>query len=157
MSYTSYDHDRLEAAEKLKIERTIYFQSEKSDIAELTALPLAELIRQKEESAAAEENIYSSLREQATAWEEQAGKTLSLEKAIEYARTPAVQHTSNKWQERDHDRREISNAVYRMNYYVYENTRYDREKKESVPYSYSLTWNVYTNGPERNRQMKIAG
>ena len=50
MSYTSYDHDRLEAAEKLKIERTIYFQSEKSDIAELTALPLAELIRQKEES-----------------------------------------------------------------------------------------------------------
>lgn len=44
-----------------------------------------------------------------------------------------------------------------MNYYVYENTRYDREKKESVPYSYSLTWNVYTNGPERNRQMKIAG
>ena len=118
MSYTSYDHDRLEAAEKLKIERTIYFQSEKSDIAELTALPLAELIRQKEESAAAEENIYSSLREQATAWEEQAGKTLSLEKAIEYARTPAVQHTSNKWQERDHDRREISNAVYRMNYYV---------------------------------------
>ena len=45
MSYTSYDHDRLEAAEKLKIERTIYFQSEKSDIAELTALPLAELIR----------------------------------------------------------------------------------------------------------------
>ena len=119
MSYTSYDHDRLEAAEKLKIERTIYFQSEKSDIAELTALPLAELIRQKEESAAAEENIYSSLREQATAWEEQAGKTLSLEKAIEYARTPAVQHTSNKWQERDHDRREISNAVYRMNYYVY--------------------------------------
>lgn len=157
MSYTSYDHDRLEAAEKLKIERTIYFQSEKSDIAELTALPLAELIRQKEESAAAEENIYSSLREQATAWEEQAGKTLSLEKAIEYARTPAVQHTSNKWQERDHDRREISNAVYRMNYYVYENTRYDREKKESVPYSYSLTWNVYTNGLERNRQMKIAG
>lgn len=157
MSYTSYDHDRLEAAEKLKIERTIYFQSEKSDIAELTALPLAELIRQKEESAAAEENIYSSLREQATAWEEQAGKTLSLEKAIEYARTPAVQHTSNKWQERDHDRREISNAVYRMNYYVYENTRYDREKKESVPYSYSLTWNVYTNGAERNRQMKIAG
>lgn len=157
MSYTSYDHDRLEAAEKLKIERTIYFQSEKSDIAELTALPLAELIRQKEESAAAEENIYSSLREQATAWEEQAGKTLSLEKAIEYARTPAVQHTSNKWQERDHDRREISNAVYRMNYYVYENTRYDREKKESVPYSYSLTWNVYTNGSERNRQMKIAG
>lgn len=82
MSYTSYDHDRLEAAEKLKIERTIYFQSEKSDIAELTALPLAELIRQKEESAAAEENIYSSLREQATAWEEQAGKTLSLEKPL---------------------------------------------------------------------------
>ena len=157
MSYTSYDHDRLEAAEKLKIERTIYFESEKSDIAELTALPLAELIKQKEASAAAEEAIYSGLREQADTWEEQAGKTLSFEKAIEYARTPAVQHTSNKWEERDHNRHEISNAVYRMNYYVYENTRYDREKQESVPYSYSLTWSVYTNGPERNRQMKIAG
>ncbi len=157
MSYTSYDLDRLEAAEKLKIERHIYFESEKSDLAELTALPLAELIRQREESAAAEQAIFESLQAQATTWEAQAGKTLSIEKALEYARTPIATHTNNEWQQGDYDRFEISNAVYRMNYHVYENTRYDREKQESVPYSYTLTWSVYTNGSDRSRQVKIAG
>ena len=44
-----------------------------------------------------------------------------------------------------------------MNYHIYENTRYDREKQQSVPYSYSLTWGVYTNSPNRNGQAKIAG
>ena len=44
-----------------------------------------------------------------------------------------------------------------MNYYIYENTRYDSEKQKSVPYSYSLTWGVYTNSPNRNGQAKIAG
>ena len=43
-----------------------------------------------------------------------------------------------------------------MNYHIYENTRYDREKQQSVPYSYSLTWGVYTNSPNRNGQAKIA-
>ena len=73
------------------------------------------------------------------------------------ARTTVVQHTSNEWQKGEYDRYTRSNRVYQMNYHIYENTRYDREKQQSVPYSYSLTWGVYTNSPNRNGQAKIAG
>ncbi len=156
-TYTSYDHDRLEAAEKLKIERTIYFESGKADISALTALPLAELLKLKQESAAAEQAIFASLQEAAAAWEQQAGNTLFIEKALEYARVPEVKHTSNEWQGEEYNRRTISNRVYQMNYHIYENTRYDREKQQSIPYSYTLTWSVYTNSPETYRQAKIAG
>ena len=40
MSYSSYDHDNLETAETMKIERRIYFEREKSDLSGLAALPL---------------------------------------------------------------------------------------------------------------------
>ncbi len=157
MSYTSYDHDKLEAANTMRIERTVYFKDSESDIAELTALPLAELIKLREESAAAEQTIFESLKTQAAAWEAQAGNTLSLDKALEYVKTLAVSHTGNKWQQDGSDRQQISNSVYKMTYHIYENTRYDREKQESVPYSYTLTWDVYTNSPGRNNIKKIAG
>ena len=80
-----------------------------------------------------------------------------LDKTLEYVRTPHVQHTANEWQTTEHNRHIRSNRVYQMNYHIYENTRYDREKQQSVPYSYSLTWGVYTNSPNRNGQAKIAG
>ena len=78
----------------------------------------------RSESAAAEQAIFDSLKEQAAAWEEQAGKTLLLDKALEYVRTPHVQHTANEWQKNEYDRYTRSNRVYQMNYYIYENTRY---------------------------------
>ena len=86
--YSSYDHDRLEAADKMKIERGIYFDTKGADISPLTALPLAELVKLREESAAAEQTVFENLKVQASAWEEQAGKTLLFDKAIEYARYP---------------------------------------------------------------------
>ena len=52
MSYSSYDHDNLETAETMKIERRIYFESEKSDLSGLAALPLSELLSMRSESAA---------------------------------------------------------------------------------------------------------
>ena len=90
--YSSYDHDRLEAADKMKIERGIYFDTKGADISPLTALPLAELVKLREESAAAEQTVFENLKVQASAWEEQAGKTLLFDKAIEYARIPEVKH-----------------------------------------------------------------
>ena len=157
MPYSSYDHDKLEAAETMRIERRIYFEAKDGDIAPYVSLPLEQLHAMREESAAAEQAVFDDLARRAAAWEEQAGKTLLLDKAIEYTRTTVVQHTSNKWQTTEYDRHTRSNRVYQMNYYIYENTRYDREKQESVPYSYSLTWGVYTNSPSRNGQAKIAG
>ena len=93
----------------------------------------------------------------ASAWEEQAGKTLLFDKAIEYARIPEVKHTANKWQDEDNDRHTISNRVYKMSYHVYENTRYDKAAQKSIPYSYTLSWNIYTNSPHGYGQAKIAG
>ena len=155
--YSSYDHDRLEAADKMKIERGIYFEAKDADISPLTALPLAELMKLREESAAAEETVFENLKVQASAWEEQAGKTLLFDKAIEYARIPEVKHTANKWQDEDNDRHTISNRVYKMSYHVYENTRYDKAAQKSIPYSYTLSWNIYTNSPHGYGQAKIAG
>ena len=155
--YSSYDRDRLDAADKMKIERGIYFETKDADISPLTALPLAELMKLREESAAAEQTVFENLKVQASAWEEQAGKTLLFDKAIEYARIPEVKHTANKWQDEDNDRHTISNRVYKMSYHVYENTRYDKAAQKSIPYSYTLSWNVYTNSPHGYGQAKIAG
>ena len=157
LNYSSYDRDHLDAADRMRIERSIYFESGKADISALTALPLAELIRQREESAAAEQAIFEVLKQQAAAWEAQAGNTLTFDKAIEYARTPAVTHTENQWQADENNNHTISNNVYQMRYHIYENTRYDREQGKSIPYSYALTWGVHTNSPDRYGQAKIAG
>ena len=157
LNYSSYDRDHLDAADRMRIERSIYFESGKADISALTALPLAELIRQREESAAAEQAIFEVLKQQAAAWEAQAGNTLTFDKAIEYARTPAATHTENQWQADENNNHTISNNVYQMRYHIYENTRYDREQGKSIPYSYTLTWGVHTNSPDRYGQAKIAG
>ena len=157
MSYSSYDLDKLEPAETMKIERWVYFESEKSDISGLAALPLTELLSLRAESAAAEQEVFDRLKELAAAWEEQAGKTLSLDKALEYARTPPVQHTSNQWEPQGDFLRVRSNAVYKMTYSITENTRYDSKAEKSIPYSWTLNWHLYTNAPGNYGQAKIAG
>lgn len=113
--------------------------------------------QKKKQSTDAEQTIYEALREQAKAWEEQAGRSALLSKAIEYVMTPPVKHTSNEWEKTDYDWHTRSNAVYEMTYHIYENTRYDREQQKSVPYSWSLTWSVRTNGPDNGRNVRIAG
>lgn len=40
MSYSSYDHDDLEPASTMRIERRIYFESGKADLSEMVKLPL---------------------------------------------------------------------------------------------------------------------
>ena len=157
MSYSRYDRDKLEAADTMRIERTIYFEAEKADISTLTALTVEQLQALREESAAAEQAVFESLQAQAAAWEEQAGKTLMLDKAIEYARTPAVEHTANQWEQPDEYRHVRSNMVYKMDYRISENTRYDKAAGQSIPYSYTLSWSVRTNSPDGYNQAKIAG
>jgi len=156
-NYSSYAHDDLDPAKKMRIERTIYFESDKADISTLTALPLAELLQLRQESEAAEQSIYAKLQEQAYAWEQQAGNTRFIEKAIEYVKTPEVSHTYNEWKDEQYDRHVISNRVYKMQYHIYENTRYDPVKKESVPHSWHLSWSVRTNNQDGYNQGKIAG
>ena len=157
MSYSSYDHDDLEPASTMRIERRIYFESGKADLSEMVKLPLAELLSLRAESAAAEQEVFDRLKEQAAAWEEQAGRTLFLDKALEYARTLPFTHTANQWEAPDEYRHIRSNMVYQMDYSISENTRYDSAAQKSVPYSWTLRWGLYTNAPHGNPMEKIAG
>ena len=157
MSYSSYDRDDLEPASTMRIERRIYFESGKTDLSEMVKLPLAELLSLRAESAAAEQEVFDRLKEQAAAWEEQAGRTLFLDKALEYARTLPVTHTANQWEAPDEYRHIRSNMVYQMDYSISENTRYDSAAQKSVPYSWTLRWSLRTNAPGSYRQAKIAG
>ena len=154
--YSVYEHDRLEPADSMRIEREVYFEEKTADISGLTTLPLEQLRALREEYAAAEQAAFAALQQQAAAWEEQAGKTLAIDKAIEYVRTPEVKHTANQWEAADYGKH-ISNRVYQMRYRVSENTRYDREKEKSIPYSWTLSWSIYTNSPHQYGQAKIAG
>ena len=157
MSYSSNDHDDLEPASTMRIERRIYFESGKADLSEMVKLPLVELLSLRAESAAAEQEVFDRLKEQAAAWEEQAGRTLFLDKALEYARTLPVTHTANQWEAPDEYRHIRSNMVYQMDYSISENTRYDSAAQKSVPYSWTLRWSLRTNAPGSYRQAKIAG
>ena len=157
MSYSSYDHDDLEPASTMRIERRIYFESGKADLSEMVKLPLAELLSLRAESAAAEQEVFDRLKEQAAAWEEQAGRTLFLDKALEYARTLPVTHTANQWEAPDEYRHIRSNMVYQMDYSISENTRYDSAAQKSVPDSWTLRGVLYTNAPHGNPMEKIAG
>ena len=141
----------------MRIERRIYFESGKADLSEMVKLPLAELLSLRAESAAAEQEVFDRLKEQATAWEEQAGRTLFLDKALEYARTLPVTHTANQWEAPDEYRHIRSNMVYQMDYSISENTRYDSAAQKSVPYSWALRWSLRTNAPGSYQQAKIAG
>ena len=76
MPYSSYDHDKLETAETMRIERRIYFEAKDREIAPYASLPIAQLLSMRSESAAAEQAIFDDLKERAAAWEEQAGRTL---------------------------------------------------------------------------------
>ena len=153
--YSSYDFDRLNIADSMKIERNVYL-GENADISGLTALSLDRLQEMREENAAAEQRIFEALQKQAAAWEAQAGKTLAVDKAIEYVRIPEVKHTQNQWEPTEYGKH-ISNRVYQMNYRIWENSRYDMATQQSKTYSYSLSWNILTNSPHNYGQAKIAG
>lgn len=67
--YSSYEHERLDPADGMKIERKIYFEESKADISGLTALSMEQLQAMREESAAAEQAVFEALQQQAAAWE----------------------------------------------------------------------------------------
>ena len=151
--------DRLEPADRLKLERHIYMTDEKTDISRLTVLPLERLQELRERSAAAEQELFDSLRGQADLWDKQAAVTLLINKAIEYSKVPAVVHSSNQWVKDNvnSDRQSMSNMVYKMAYHINEKTSYNRAAGKSAPSGYELRWDIYTNNPGQRRFAKIAG
>ena len=106
-----------------------------------------------------EQKAYEIVVAAAKQWEKQAAATQMINRALSYLRTPEVTHTANEWRKTGNWRNdeEISNRVYRMSCGIWEDTKYDRETKQSVPVAWYVTWDVYVNSPKQGYGEKIAG
>ena len=146
---------------EIAIEHSISFRPDKADISQMITLPADELTSMREQSVAAEQEIYEKLCAMATDWEKLAANTLLLDKAIEYINSEPTEHSSNQWEENRYGNMEKSNMVYRMSYYIYEDKIYNPETQKRETAAWHLSWSVSTNEPDRDayryRGQKIAG
>ena len=154
VSYNVSDYaDRLEPGEKIKIEHTV--STPNPEIAGLVSHTAKELEKLHMESANKERVIFNKLRGAFEEWEKQAAQTQRIGKAIQYVKTKAVQHTSNRWVEDEYNWHRISNAVYRMYYRVSANRPYKQPDRVT---SWELSWGVYVQDPSDTRTAgRIAG
>jgi antirestriction protein ArdC len=120
-------------------------------------MPIESLKAMRNDSSEKEQEIFENLIEATRAWDQQAGQTLLLDKAIEHVQMPVAQHSENQWIDEDAGRHFISNAVYRMHYRIYEQRHWDKATQAQVLDAWYLTWDVFTNSPQTDRNRKIAG
>ena len=147
--------DRLSPGLTLKIEHSVSVK-DKADITELVKLPLTELNHRREDSVNYENVLFEQLQKAVGKWEEQAALTQLLYLALEYVKAPAVSHSSNRWVTDENGYNSISNAVYKMYWRVYEETRYNHDLKASLPVAWLLTWDVRVNPPTGVNSYRIA-
>ena len=156
--YRAYRYgDHLEPGAELKIEHSV--SCEDVDISSLITMGAENLEAMRQGSIDGEQKAYEIVVAAAKQWEKQAAATQMINRALSYLRTPEVTHTANEWRKTDNWRNdeEISNRVYRMSCGIWEDTKYDRETKQSVPVAWYVTWDVYVNSPKQGYGEKIAG
>lgn len=152
-NYKAYNYgDILKPGREAKIDHCVH--TDTPDISGLVKKPLAVLETLRQESVAKEEAIFHKICDSLQEWEKQAANTQLLDKAIQYVRTPAIKHTGNQWVKDEYGQYSISNMVYKMNYRIWENTRYGQKE----PLSRELSWYVYLQDPARAQTSgRIAG
>ena len=91
--------DTLTTGATLKIVHSLHFYEWNASphLAPLVVRPVGELTKMLDGSKKQEQAIFEKLQSETSEWEKQAAYTLLLEKALEYVRTPEVEHTSNEW------------------------------------------------------------
>lgn len=139
-----HGRDHLDTGIKVTVEHSIEFNrfyDSQAELLELLRKPLKELQSMQKESIKQEQGIYKELQEVAVKWEKQASQTLLIEKAMEYLKTPEVEHTSNEWKKKKDDIWEISNRVYVMRFRIWA----DPER----PGSFLVSWGIAANQPKR--------
>ncbi len=155
--YTAYSHGNVQPGSELKYSSTIYFNDTVNFLRPFAEESMEILTAWMEKSVSAEKSLYAELQSMVGKWQEQAAITLLLKKAMEYLKTPQVEHTGNVWQKySDGHADEISNMVYKMQTYVYEDTEYDRALKKSVPVAWHISWRISLNVPPRQNGKTIA-
>lgn len=158
--YHTHDYDDLTPGVKLKLEHLLIFDRDNADISPFLDKTVEELQEMRERSSSAEQFIFKKLQSGVTEWEEQGARTMLLDRAIQFLKTPQIKHTANKWKENEYGtRNEISNMVYGMSYNIYEQTKYNQETKQSVPVAWYVTWDVYVRYPAESSHNRppIAG
>ena len=138
--------DRLETGVKLEMERSVEFVTwdvDRSNLADLVKLPLKELQSRRKGADGTEKAILKKLQAIAQEWEDQAAQTMLLDRAIEYVRTPEVQHTGNEWKRQKGGFWEISNRVYQMRYSI------EQIKDGPKKGQWLVTWGIRINRPPR--------
>lgn len=106
----------------------------------------------REKNIAVEQSAYDKVREAAKEWEKAAAVTSRFDRAVEYLKVPQPTHTANQWVQGEYDRNSVSNAVYQMSYRIYERSSWRNDDVK-----YDVKWNIYTNSPNSNYNVKIAG
>lgn len=138
--YRAYRYrDHLEPGAELKIEHSVF--CEDVDISSLITMGAENLESMRQGSIDGEQKAYEIVVAAAKQWEKQAAATQMINRALSYLRTPEVTHTANEWRKTDNwlNNEEISNRVYRMTCGIWEDTKYDRETKQSVPVAWYVT------------------
>ena len=155
--YKVYRFDYLTEGSNLKFEHSVY--CEDVDISSFIAQGEEKIQAMRQDSMDGEKKAFDIVLAAAKQWEQQAAVTQKLNRALEYLHTPEAKHTANEWRKTDNWRNdeEISNRVYRMTGGIWEDTKYDRETKQSVPVAWYVTWDVYVNSPKEGYGEKIAG
>ena len=149
--------DHLTPGSELKIEHSVV--CENVDISTLITMGTDSLEAMRQGSIDGEQKAYEIVVAAAKQWEQQAAATQTINRALEYLRTPEIEHTGNQWKDTDNWRadQKISNRVYQMTCSIWEDTKYDRETKQSVPIAWYVTWEVRIHSPKQGYGAKIAG
>lgn len=156
--YGVYDYgDILHPGASLKIEHSVTMDLDAPDLTPFTNTGIKELERLRKISTAAEQEIFESLNIPLAKWERQAALTKLLDRAIEYLKTPEIEHTRNKWVKDRYADEKISNRVYQMSVSVYEDSTYDRQTQQRIPTAWYVTWDVGVHTPKHGWGKAIAG
>ncbi len=147
--------EQINPGYSIKIERGV--SCEGADISDLAALPLEELWAMREKSVHGEGVVFGIVQAAVSEWQDQAAVTQRIDRAIEYVRTPAVEHTANQWQAGDDGIRRISNMVYAMSCKLEDNTQWNVWKAGGIKTTWTAQWDVCLNSPTSRRLEHIAG
>ncbi len=148
--YTVYDFDNLSPGHKLTLEHTVHNKAD-TDLSDLISKPLDEVQRMRESNIEVEQSAYDKVRNAAKEWEKAAAVTGRFDRAIEYLKVPQPTHTANQWVKDEYGRNTVSNAAYQMTYRIY-----DWSSWRSDTTKYKVRWDIYTNSPRNDKNVKIA-
>lgn len=160
IKYKEYCFDRLTHGSRLSIEDSIYIENKEDYMSDLFALGKDELVRLLEESQKEEENIVKDFLIPAfKEWEKVGAKTQAYKEALEVHKVGEVEHTNNQWKPKDYSdyAETISNRVYLMSVEIWEDTKWNREEKKSIPVAWYATWRVVINTPIGGMRLVIDG